>query len=316
MVRNGIKGATIARANQWKRERAVTTVLWVNGSFLDPHAPAVSGLDRGLLLGYGVFETLVVESGVAFALTRHLRRLESSARIIDLDLPSETQLCDAVAAVLDRWNERVSDDAGARRGRLRLTVTGGSGRLGLPTDDPEPSVLLALAPAGPARVLGSGQGIRALRSPWPVNPQAPLAGAKTLSYAEKAVQQRYAKSRGADELLSATVHGALCEGSASNVFVEVGGELLTPPLSVGCLAGITRELILEWSAAAGLPVREAEESELPFSILDDAAHVAVTGSVRGIMPVTQLGERPLVPGPLTEEVARLFARNARENLDP
>src|SRR5699024_3332908 len=104
-----------------------------------------------------------------------------------------------------------------------------------------------------------------------------------------------------DELISATVDGHLCEGATSNVFVESGGELLTPPLEVGCLPGITRELILQWGAESGLPVRAAEAGELPNSILDDAPHLAITGSVRGIMPLTQIGSRELEPGPLTEE---------------
>lgn len=291
----------------------MNTIIWVDGEFYDEGEPAVSALDRGLLLGYGVFETLVVENGVPFALTRHLKRLENSARIIGLALPERGRLREAMSDVLNRWNDQADQ---SDRGRLRLTVTGGVGPLGLPSGEAKPSVIVTLAAAGPARKLGSSQGISAIVSPWRVNPNAPLTGAKTLSYASNAVEQAYASERGVGELISATVDGQVCEGAISNVFVEVGGELLTPPLSAGCLPGITRELILEWADDAGLPVRVAERAELPIEILDSAPHIAVTGSVRGIMPVTRMGQRELEPGPITEAVAELFAQKSARVVDP
>lgn len=288
------------------------TVLWVDGEFAASDKPAVSALDRGLLLGYGVFETLAVEAGVPFALTRHLRRLENSARIIGLRLPDLEWIRAGIRQVCERWQ----DAGGGGRGRMRLTVTGGPGPLGLPSEDGAPSVLIAVSQASAARAVGSGQGARAVISPWRVNPNSPLRGAKTLSYAEHAVLQNYGREQGADEVLSATVAGELCEGATSNVFVETEGELLTPPLSVGCLPGITRELILEWARNEDLPVREARQGELPITILEAADHLAVTGSVRGIMPITQMEQRELKPGPLTEEVARIFQRMAAETVDP
>lgn len=288
-------------------------ITWVNGGFIASDVPAVSALDRGLLLGYGVFETLAVEAGVPFALTRHLRRLETSAQIIGLQLPPIESLRAGIAAVVERWNAR---RAPKDRGRLRLTVTGGTGALGLPTDSPEPTVIISLAPAGAARKLGSDTGIRAGLSPWYANSNSPIQGAKTLSYAAHAVLQHHARERGLDEVISANASGEICEGATSNVFLEQGGELLTPPLSSGCLPGITRELILEWAPAAGLPVRVAEPGELRIEQLNSADHSAVTGSVRGIMPIIEFENRALKPGPITEAVAAVFARNSTVHVDP
>src|SRR5690625_825258 len=154
------------------RESAMTTVMWANGELVDAQAPVVTGLDRGLLLGYGVFETLAVENGVPFALTRHLRRLETSARTIGLALPSQEDIRTGLDAALAQWNTSAGPTT---RGRMRLTVTGGSGALGLPVDDPLPTILIAISPAGPPRKLGSAQGARGLLSPWPVNPHTGLA---------------------------------------------------------------------------------------------------------------------------------------------
>ena len=82
--------------------------------------------------------------------------------------------------------------------------------------------------------------------PWVRNERSATAGLKTTSYAENVVALRYAHERNASEAILANTVGELCEGTGSNVFVGVGGKLVTPPLESGCLAGITRELVIEW----------------------------------------------------------------------
>src|SRR4029453_16325426 len=82
-------------------------------------------------------------------------------------------------------------------------------------------------------------------APWPRNERGATAGLKTTSYAENAIALAWAVERGASEAIFANTTGALCEGTGSNVFVSFDGRLVTPPLSAGCLAGVTRELLLE-----------------------------------------------------------------------
>ena len=117
-----------------------------------------------------------------------------------------------------------------------------------------------------------------------------------------------------------TPSGELCEGTASNVFVERDGELVTPPLSSGCLAGITRELLLEWSAAAGLPVREAAPGELRYEVLDEvadgSAHLMMSGSIRNVSPVVSLDGVDVDAGPVSLEAQRLFQARLADDLDP
>lgn len=161
---------------------------------------------------------------------------------------------------------------------------------------------------------------RVVRVPWVRNERSAVAGLKTTSYAENVVALAYAAERGGDEALLANTVGDLCEGTGSNVVVEREGELLTPPLSSGCLAGITRELFLEWSRAAGLPVRESEAGELRWEVLDDVlagrAHLALTSSTRHVQPVVALDGEPLEPGPLTREAQRVFDARLPDDLDP
>ena len=67
--------------------------------------------------------------------------------------------------------------------------------------------------------------------PWPRNERGALAGLKTTSYAENVVALADASERGATEAVFANLAGHLCEGTGSNVFYVVDGELRTPTLA-------------------------------------------------------------------------------------
>ncbi|KGM13707.1 aminotransferase IV [Cellulomonas bogoriensis 69B4 = DSM 16987] len=277
-------------------------MVWVDGRLLDAGEAAIHPLDHGLTVGDGVFETCGVVGGVPFALTRHLARLERSAAGLGLPAPDADRVREGVAAVLGR--------AGGA-GRVRVTVTAGVGPLG---SDRHPGGMTYVVAAGsaagpaPAAVIGV---------PWVRNERSAVAGLKTTSYAENVVALARAKASGADEALLANTLGDLCEGTASNVFVEVGDELLTPPLSSGCLAGITRELVLEWSGVEGLPVREARPGELVYEeVLSGVAPLALSGSVRTVVPVTAVDGEPRAAGPLVARVCALYAERATDDLDP
>ena len=286
---------------------ATSVVIWKDGRFLAPEEPALTAVDHGVTVGDGLFETCAVYDGQAFALTRHLRRLARSAAGLGLEPPAESVLRDGVAQVLER--------AGRTAGRLRITVTAGPAPLGSMRGDSPLSVIVAAGPVAPAAATN-----RVVRLPWVRNERSAVAGLKTTSYAENVVGYAYAAERGADEGLLANTVGALCEGTASNVFVEVGGELLTPHLSTGPLAGITRELLLEWGAQEGLPVREARPDELPFTMLDDVTTgrvgLALAGSIRNVVPVVALDGQACEAGPLSLAAQELFTRRAGERIDP
>jgi branched-chain amino acid aminotransferase len=175
--------------------------------------------------------------------------------------------------------------------------------------------VLVLAGPGPRP-----ETVRVARVPWVRNERSAVAGLKTTSYAENVVALAYAAERGADEALFANTVGELCEGTGSNVFVERGGELVTPTLASGCLAGITRELALEWGIEAGLPVREARPGELPFTVLDEVlaggAWLALSSTIRNLVPVVSLDRIDVAAGPLSLEAQRLFQAKIGEDVDP
>ena len=202
-------------------------------------------------------------------------------------------------------------------GRVRITVTAGPGPLGSNRAEPGTARQTVLVLAGP--VVRSDVA-RVIRVPWVRNERSAVAGLKTTSYAENVVALAEAYRRGADEALLANTVGALCEGTGSNVLVERGGELVTPGLASGCLAGITRELLLEWAVADGLPVREARAGELPFEVLDDVAtgtgYLALCGSIRNVVPVVSLDGRDIPAGELSLAARHLFEARSAEDVDP
>jgi len=272
-------------------------VVWVDGDVLPLDQARVSPLDHGLLTGDGVFETLRVYEGVPFAIRRHLERLARSAAGVGLPLPDLSALRAAMEAVIN-GNE-------LDNGRLRITVTGGVGPLSSDRAEVRPTVIVA---GGDLVDWPSTADV--VVAPWPRNERGALSGIKSVSYGENVVALAYARERGAGEALFANLAGNLCEGTGSNVFVGLDGRLLTPPLSSGCLAGVTRELLGE--------LVDVVDEDLPIEALADVDEAFLTSSTREVQPIRAIDDRdlPSAPGPLTLDAAAAFAELAAGNLDP
>lgn len=264
---------------------------WMNGDLLpDATAAALPVTDHGVTVGDGVFETLKVVDGLPFALDRHLARLQRSAEGLGIEGVDPDDVRRGVVAVL----------AGERSplGRLRITVTGGPAPLGSGRGDAGPSVIVVAAGMDPAP-----EATAVVTVPWPRNERGALTGLKTTSYAENVVALAAAQRRGASEAIFANLAGHLCEGTGSNVFYVVDGELRTPTLASGCLAGVTRALVLEWYGG-----REVDE---PIEVVDGASEVFLVSTTRDVQAVARWNDRELeAPGPIT--TGALAAWRSRE----
>ena len=277
-------------------------LTWVNGELLDESEATVSVFDHGLTVGDGVFETIKVVDGVSFALGRHLARLGRSAAGLGLPAPHEAELakaCEQVAA----------QGTGPGIHRLRVTYTGGIAPMGSGRGDSGPTLIIAIAPAAaqpPTTTVAV--------APWPRNERGALAGLKTTSYAENVVALALAAELGASEALCADTQGRLCEGTGSNVFVVVDGELLTPTTATGCLAGVTRDLVVEWCGAT--------ETDVDFGVLETADEIFLTSTTRDVQAVSAVvwgdGRRRelAAPGPVTARAAAMFAERAAADPEP
>ena len=276
--------------------------LWVDGAIVDdPTVAVVRADDHGLVVGDGVFETVEVVGAQPFALTRHLRRLRDSARGLGLDI-DEPFIRHGIDAVLADAPDRA---------RLRITVTGGPSPYGSDRGaDVKPTVLIA---TGPLPDWPPTTDVAVV--PWVRNERSATAGLKTTSYADNVVALRWAHDRGAAEAIFANTRDEVCEGTGSNVFFEYDGALVTPPVDSGCLAGITRELLIEWLRDDGVPVHELAT---PMAALHRAREAFITSTTRGVQPIRTIDGAPLAdaPGALTERAAAVFARRAAADSDP
>ncbi|MGH9064920.1 MAG: aminotransferase class IV [Acidimicrobiales bacterium] len=270
--------------------------VWVDGALVPASDATVSAFDHGLVAGDGVFETVLIHDGYPFALGRHLERLARSATGIGLVPPPEPRLRTAC--------EAVTSASGLLHGRLRVTVTAGPGPLGSGRGAGAPTVVVAAAPLDPWPPAAT-----VAVAPWPRNERGALAGLKTTSYAENVVALADAHQRGASEAVFANLAGNLCEGTGSNVFVAARGRLVTPSLASGCLAGVTRALLIEALRDAGAVVAE---EDVPVSALarGEVPEAFLTSTTRGVQPVSTVDGRALAacPGPLTTDAAEAYAR--------
>ncbi len=271
--------------------------VWANGTVLDdPASAVVSVLDHGFTVGDGVFEAVKVTQGRPFALTRHLQRLAESARGLGLPDPDLDGIRHAAEEVLAAEHLPL--------GRLRITYTAGRAPLGSGRGEGAPTVVVVAAPMD-----RQPESATVVTVPWPRNERGAVAGLKTTSYAENVVALAWARERSADEALFTNTAGHVCEGTGSNVFYVVDGELRTPSLVSGCLAGITRGLLLEWC-----DVREVDE---PAEVLARADEVFLASTTRDVQAVSRCDGRDLgAAGPVTRAAAATWAEREAEQLDP
>lgn len=274
-------------------------IVWHNDSLVTADAVRLSPFDHGITVGNGVFETLRVYGGVPFAWDRHLARLRASAGALGLTVPDG--LREAALAVI------AANDA--PEARLRITITGGEAPLGSEAGTAPPTVLIATGPLRPLQASAS-----VTIAPWTRNPEGALTGLKTTSYGENVRALADANARGCDEALLCNTRGELCEGTGTNVFIVRGGTVCTPPLASGCLAGITRAVVMERCAALGIP---CEEQALTPADLVAADEAFLTGSLREVTGIDRVeGVTTFTaPGPVTLRLAEDFAAYARSGAE-
>ena len=273
-------------------------IIWLNGAVQDdPAAAGLSPLDHGLTTGDGVFETLKIVDGRPFAVTKHLERLTVSATGLGLPAPDHTEVEEAIHAVLKA-------DPDIAFGRLRITYTGGISPLSSDRGTTGPTLIVgsqAIERPAPTSAI--------VTVPWVRNERSAVAGLKTTSYAENVRALAYAKARGGSEAIFANTVGDLCEGTGSNIFCVFDGELVTPTLESGALAGVTRKLVLAWFGAV--------ERDVPLARLAEADEIFLTSTTRDVQAVHRVDDRELAaPGEVTAAVVKVFAERSAEDLDP
>lgn len=288
----GLAGGLAPRMNV-----LMSMIIWLNGTLLPLEKARVSPLDQGFLVGDGVFETLVARGGFLYAVHEHWERLVQSCEALDLEAVTGDEFVFILKTVLQANN--------LNEARLRFTITRGDSSMAA---GQEGCTTTILATAVPLKPWPSSE--RVCLAPWTRNQTGALTGVKTTSYGENVRALSYARKRDCGEALMANTRGDLCEGTGSNVFLVLNGKLVTPPLASGCLAGVTRRLVLEACEISGISCHE--ESVL-VSSLNECEEAFLTSSTRGVHPIYIVDKRTLqVTGGVTQKVQKAFIHLAEK----
>lgn len=273
--------------------------IWIDGRLLGKKQARIDPGDRGLLLGDGVFETLLARDGVIEHLDLHLQRLRNSATMLGIPLPYDfATLADGLAALLS--------GTGLAQGlaALRITLTRGAGRRGLlPPEAPAPHLLMTAAAYHPPAEESFAARIVAIRR----NEGSPLSRIKSLNYLDNVLALQEAIAGGAHEALLRNNAGQICGGSRNNLFVVRKGQLVTPPIADGVLDGIKRRVILDCARRIDCPLAEESLSPMDLLTVDEAFF---SNSLMGIKPVHRIDERVLPLGPVTQVLIEALAAEA------
>ncbi len=227
----------------------------------------------GLLAGWGVFSTLRVHRGVLFAYERHFERMRRDAAALRVPFPPDP---DYIRSRLLRLVEANR----AQEATLRVAVVRNRGGAWAGPSEREFD-LIALT----AELTDWGESVRLAVQPQARHAACPLAGLKTLSWAQNLAWLEQAQARGYDEVVLLNERGEVSECTSANIFVAQAGRVWTPPLASGCLPGVTRALLLEEVRVAGMSV---EEKTLYPQDLEQAEEVFITSSTRDLLPVREI----------------------------
>lgn len=276
--------------------------MFLNGEYLPAEQARVSVLDRGFLLGDGVYEVIPVYNGLPFRLTPHLQRLQRSLDGVRMTNPYKPE----------EWADiigRLVQDNGGGNQAIYLQVTRGVA----PRDHvfPEGVEPTAFVMSNPLKTLPESykrDGIKAITVDDIRWNQCDI---KAITLLPNSLLRQKAQDVGAQESLLIR-DGFMTEGSASNSYAVINGIIFTAPKDEKVLPGITRDLVLELAQSAGIAYREEAVS---LEQLQHADEIWISSSTRELLPVTMLDDKPVgigKPGPVWQQVDRLYQRYKQE----
>ncbi len=257
----------------------------------------------GLMSGWGLFTTIRVIESIPFAFERHWKRLARDAQRTLCPFPFEAE------TVRDQLNEVLRANE-VREGCARIYMIYNQPGLWR-SDESFPAADLVICSAGlpPHR-----EAVRLTLCEQGRHAASPLAGVKVISWLNNVWNLREAQDAGWDEVVLLNERGEVAECTAANIFCVIGGRVATPPLSSGCLEGVTRGIVLDIGPQAGVPV---EERTLYPEDLYSADEVFISSTNRSVIPASEINGHRIAaaPGPIVQKVENIFAAYVREYVE-
>jgi len=289
---------------------AIHSHILHNGEIREASAPLLTAGQVGLLSGWGVFSTLRVKDGALFAWERHWARMLRDAHLLNVAMPADEELLERELMGLVRAN-------GSMNCTLRLVVLRNRGGMwqGTTPSGRESDVIALTADSK-----DWGDSVRLTVQPNARFAAGEFAGAKILSWSANLVWAERAQQQGFDEAILLNEHGRVAECTSANIFAVSGNDVFTPPVSDGCLPGITREVLLQELRVPGIRI---QERALTVADLEAADEVCITSTTRDLLPVREISGKSLGRrGEVRERVTAAFREfmaadiAARRNLIP
>jgi len=289
----------------------MSLMVYLNGELVPEDEAKVSVFDHGVLYGDGVFEGIRAYNGRIFRLEQHLERLYDSAGAIMLSVPLSIEELTEATLETCRANE-VTD------GYMRLVVTRGRGDLGLdPRKCQEPTTFIIADSIEFYPEEYYENGLEVITCVTRRNsPDALDPAIKSLNYLNNILAKIETVRAGVPEGIMLSSDGYVAECTGDNIFLVRDEHVVTPPISVGNLRGITRQVVIELLAEMGIETHE----EL-FRLLEvyNANEMFLTGTAAEIVPVVTVDGRPIgegTPGPLTGKLREKFRELTRREGTP
>jgi len=293
---------TVRRRPAARQEEPLTHRIFINGKLVEKENARISVFDHGLLYGDGVFEGIRVYDNLIFKLKEHIDRLYESAQAIALEIPiGKRQMVDAIIKTLKANRQR--------DGYIRVIVTRGAGDLGLDPRRCKGNATIIIITDSialyPEKLYKDGLAI--ITVPTRKNiPEAINSQIKSLNYLNNILAKIEAVNAGAEEAIMLNQDGFVSECTGDNIFIVKNQRLITPPVYVGVLKGITRGAVLDLAGRAKIPA--AEEVLTRYDIYN-ADECFLTGTAAEIISVVKIDGRVIAagkPGPLTLRLMRDF----------
>lgn len=286
--------------------------VYLNGQYVNAAAAAISVFDSGFLYGEGLFETFRSYNGKVFGLREHLDRMRKSAGFFNIPFNlSETKLAEII--------RRLSEMNSEYNCVFRLVLTRGRGIMWKGQKQMPPTIAVLTRELHTDMDYLRQTGVKLIVSSTLRDSSNPLFRHKTLSYMQNVIARSTALKEKAFDAVFLDSRKRVLEGAISNLFIIKNNAVLTPPLSLNVLPGITRNCVLQIAKMLKL---DAAEKEITINDLIGADEAFLTNSVVGIMPIKQAGNRKIrgkVPGKLTYLLSEVYtielARKLRLNND-
>ncbi|MBI5076178.1 MAG: aminotransferase class IV [Nitrospirae bacterium] len=277
--------------------------IFLNDRIVPEHEAVVSVFDHGFLYGDGIYETMRAYDGIVFMLDRHIGRLNRSASLIQLIVPSPDSIRSAV-------HETVRAN-GLKSAYVRVTVSRGKGPIGLdPALCPNPTLVVIAEEFREYPEKYYNEGVKFIIAKTRRNLREALdPRIKSLNFLNNILAKIEAKERGAYESVMLNAEGFIAEGTVCNIFFVKDDILCTPSVDSGVLDGITRELVIDLARETGMQVTEG--NYLPEDLFS-ATEVFFTNTTSEIMPVSRVEDVIYPVGEVAKRLRRLYRERVRK----